>query len=90
LSNHEEATIKVTVNIYGQEYTIKGQESEEYIKDLADLVDEKMREIGSKNSHIPSIKVAVLAALNMADELKKIKHEYEWLLQLIEEEKSMK
>ncbi len=87
MSNHEEASVKVTVNIYGQEYTIKGQESEEYIKKLAGIVDKKMQDIGSKNSHIPSIKVAVLAALNMADELKKIKHEYEWLLQLIEEEK---
>ncbi|MDK2985529.1 MAG: cell division protein ZapA [Clostridia bacterium] len=87
LSDSKEAVVKVTVNIHGQEYTIKGNDSEEYIKKLADYVDEKMREIASKNSNLPPIKVAVLAALNLADELHKTAQEYKWLLQLIEEEK---
>ena len=61
----------VKVNIFGNEYGIRGEADPGYIKEIAGLVDSKMREV-SEIMDIPShAKVAVLAALNIADELYK-------------------
>jgi cell division protein ZapA len=66
----------VKVAIYGEEYPIRGDGDIEYIKEIADYVDKKMREIAEK-SHSKSPKdIAVIAALNIANdffELKKSK-----------------
>lgn len=60
---------KVKVRIYGQEYTISGERDEETIVEIADYVDGKMREISRFfSSNIPG-SLAVLAAINIADEL---------------------
>ena len=58
----------VTVIIYGQEYSISGDMPREYIMKLADYVDSKMKEVGGEGSSIPMSGVAVLTAVNMADE----------------------
>jgi cell division protein ZapA len=58
-----------TVQIMGREYKIKGFADQDYIIKVAQYVDGKMREL-SKNSTLPSHdKIAILAALNIADEL---------------------
>jgi cell division protein ZapA (FtsZ GTPase activity inhibitor) len=59
---------KVKVRIYGQEYTIAGEKDEESILRVADLVNEKMRELGRSNSISGQGTLAVLAAINIADE----------------------
>lgn len=60
----------VEVEIFGQVYPVRANvESEEYIRKVAEYVDSKMKEI-SKGLHASSdTKVAILAALNVADEL---------------------
>ncbi|HEY0784344.1 MAG TPA: cell division protein ZapA [Acidobacteriaceae bacterium] len=58
----------VTVEIYDQTYHLRGQDPE-YIQKLADLVDQKMRAVASHGATVDSLRVAVLAALNVADEL---------------------
>lgn len=63
----EKKTFKV--NIYGTEYPIRGVADEEYILKVADYVDEKMREIDQKVAVKSALKVAILAALNITDEL---------------------
>lgn len=88
MNHNEEAISRVTVKIFGQEYTIKGLESEEYIETIANCVDQKMQEISLKSPNLPPIKIAVLVALNMVDEFHKLKKEYDLLLQLIEEAKN--
>lgn len=85
----EEKT-KVTVKIYGEEYVIKGFAGAEYIEGIAAYVDKKMRLIGNKNPHLSLSKVAVLAALNIADELSKLQEDYDSLVKLLEEEKALK
>jgi len=77
---------RTTVNINGQEYVVKG-EAPEYIQMLASYVDKKMRQVNQKFPHYPPVKVAVLAALNIADELYKVQQDYETLVKLIQEEK---
>jgi cell division protein ZapA len=60
----------VEIEIYGQKYRIrvKGDEDEKYIGRLTSYVDQKMREIGEKSRSVDPFKIAVLAALNIADE----------------------
>ena len=69
----EKKTFKV--NIYGTEYPIRGVADEEYILKVANYVDEKMLEIDQKVAVKSALKVAILAALNITDELFKERFE---------------
>lgn len=80
--------IRVKVNIVGQEYTVIGGKSSEHIIEIAQEVDSLMKKIHQNNPHLPQMKVAVLAALNLADELAKTRDDYKWLLEVIEDEKN--
>lgn len=57
------------VKIFGMEYSLKGVENPEYVERLASYVDRKMREISENSSVVSTVKIAVLAALRIADEL---------------------
>jgi cell division protein ZapA len=59
----------VQVEIFGHSYTIRGEAQQEYILDVAAYVDRKMREITEKLPVASLSKVAILASLNIADEL---------------------
>jgi len=65
----------VEVHILGQKYIIKGDSQPEYIKQLADFVNERLKEVYSASPGIVPLKAAILAALNIADELHRIKNE---------------
>lgn len=67
---------KVNVRIMGNEYTLLGVESEEYINKVCFTVDKKMREI-ARNPILKPYKVAVLSAINMCDEYYKAKYMHE-------------
>jgi len=59
----------ITVEIFGAEYTIRATEPPEYIRELAKFVDERMRQIAEAGRVVSTSKIAVLAALQIADEL---------------------
>ncbi|MCF7811880.1 cell division protein ZapA [bacterium] len=59
----------VRVTIYGQEYPIKGRGDEEYIKKIARFVDDRMLQIEEQTTINSPTRLAILAALNIADEL---------------------
>ena len=59
----------VQVEIFGHSYTIRGEANQEYILEVAAYVDRKMREITEKLPVASLSKVAILASLNIADEL---------------------
>jgi cell division protein ZapA len=59
----------VQVQIFGHTYTIRSEAEQTYILDVASYVDRKMREITEKLPVASLSKVAVLASLNIADEL---------------------
>ena len=61
---------KVTMNICGQEYTLVADESAAYMEKVGALVDEKMRQVLDA-LHVSQTDAAVLAAVNLADELLK-------------------
>ena len=58
----------VTVEIYNQTYHLSGEDAE-HIRHLAAQVDAKMRAVAAQGRTVDSLRVAVLAALNLADEL---------------------
>jgi cell division protein ZapA len=75
----------VEINILGQHYTIKGDASEEHIKRLAAYVDEKLKEIHAANPNITPLKASILASLNIAEELYRLRDEHETAARNIEE-----
>lgn len=77
---------RTVVVINGCEYAVKG-EAPEYIRELAAYVDKKMRQVGQRFPHLTEQKLAVLTALNIADELHKVQQDYDTLVKLIQEEK---
>jgi len=75
----------IEVDILGQKYTIKGDAPEEYIKKLAVFVDLKLKEVHNSSPNIAPLKAAILAALNIADELHRIREDQEKAAKGIEE-----
>ncbi len=69
----------VVVEIYDQVYQLRGVETE-YIERLAAMVDGKMRAVSAHGATVDSLRVAVLAALNIADELMVLRERYEAML----------
>ena len=66
----------VRVEIYDQTYHLRGSDPD-YIAELAEYVDTKMRLISQQAATVDSLRVAVLAALNIADELHVLKRKYD-------------
>ncbi|MCJ7813739.1 cell division protein ZapA [bacterium] len=65
------------VRIYGAEYSIRGPSDANYIKVIAEYVDNKMREVDKNVRVDSSLKVAILATLNITDELFKEREDKE-------------
>jgi len=70
------ATGSVRVEIFDQSYSLRGTDPD-YIQKLAAFVDSKMRAVSSQTSTIDSLRLAVLAALNIADEYHVLKRKYD-------------
>jgi len=75
----------IEISILGHKYTITGDAHEEYIKQLAAYVEEKLQEIHAGNPNITPLKASILASLNIADELHKLKEDHDRATQTIEE-----
>ncbi|HSM86302.1 MAG TPA: cell division protein ZapA, partial [Candidatus Limnocylindrales bacterium] len=72
------ATAPIRVEIYDQVYNLRGVDAE-YITRLAGFVDSKMRSVAQQTSTVDSLRLAVLAALNIADEYHILKKKYDLL-----------
>ena len=72
-----EASPTIKVDIYDQAYTVRSDGDPEYLKQLAEYVDQRMREISSGTLTVDSRKVAILAALYLADELHQLRKAHE-------------
>lgn len=73
----------ITVSIYDQPYHLRGTDPE-HIRTLAAIVDAKMRAVSALGHTVDSLRVAVLAALNIADELAALRSRYEQLTEGLE------
>ncbi len=63
------STVSAEIEIFGAIYPVRGDKDPEYLQELAATVDGKMREISRQVQTVDTGKIAVLAALNLADEL---------------------
>ena len=65
-----------TVEILGREYKIRGAADEAYISEVARYVDAKLREVSQGSASPPADRVAIIAAMNIADELFQLKRSH--------------
>lgn len=66
----------IRVEIYDESYNLRGSDPA-YIQRLAEVVDAKMRAVAQHTSTVDSLRVAVLAALNLADDYYQLKRKHE-------------
>ena len=69
-------TQSVRVEIFDQSYSLRGTDPE-YIEKLAEYVDGKIRAVAEQTTTVDSLRLAVLAALNIADEYHLLKRKYD-------------
>lgn len=75
---------KVTVKIFGEQHIIRGEMPEQYIRDLAAEVDRRMKEVSARFPRLAAHQVATLVALNLADELAKLKEEQQTVMDMLD------
>lgn len=74
------------VYILGQKYTIKAEAPEAHLRELATLIEDKVKEVCDKSpGNITTVKALVLTLFSMADELQQMKTNQENIAQGIEE-----
>jgi cell division protein ZapA len=67
----------IEVVIFNQTYRLRSKTDKEHVEQIARLVDERMRQISSQITTHDISKIAVLAALNIADEMQNLRNYYE-------------
>lgn len=72
----ENTPTPVRVEIYDQSYNLRGSDPD-YIVKLAEYVDMKMRTLAQQTQTVDSLRLAVLAAINIADEFHVLKRKYD-------------
>jgi cell division protein ZapA len=74
----------VEIKVFGQTYTVKTDAEEDYIQEVARYVNEKMDEVLKKTKSVSTLNVAILTALNIADDLLKERERKSALLREVE------
>jgi cell division protein ZapA len=67
--NYLMTTVRATVEIFGQRLGLRADGDEARVQEIARFVDLRMREVADRSSSVDTVKIAVLTALNIADEL---------------------
>lgn len=88
--NNKENNNRVTVEIFGIRYPLKGVNDIDNIKKAATMVDEKMRALLKQNQYLPPDRIAMLTALDLADQLISLKKDYDEFWHILEENRSDK
>ena len=81
---------RMRIEIFDQTYNVNADGNEEYLTELAAYVDKKMRTISESTQIVDSVKVAVLAALNIADELTSLRTRYDGLYNTMTQTQSVR
>jgi len=66
-----------SVEIFGQTYNVRGEGDPNYLAELAQFVDSRMRDVAAEVATVDPLKIAILAALNIADEFSRYRKERE-------------
>lgn len=81
----KEKTNKLSVTIFGDEYVIKGEADLSHIETVSAYVDKIMKQISQKNPMLSPKQIAVLAAINITDELISLREDYDELIKLLDD-----
>lgn len=65
------------VEIFGAVYHVRGDQDDDRLRELAQVVDTKMREVAARVSNQDPTRIAILAGLNLADELFQCRERHE-------------
>ena len=74
-----------SVEIFGQTYNVRGEGDPNYLTELARLVDSRMRDVAAEVATVDPLKIAILAALNIADEFSRYRKEHHGWIEKTEE-----
>ena len=74
----------VEIKVFGQTYTVKSDAGEDHVQEVARYVNEKMEEVLKKTKSVSTLNVAILTALNIADDLLREKEKRRALVREIE------
>lgn len=77
---------RVVVRILGEEYAIKGSAGAEHIRRVASELDARLSRLAQENPRLGPGKLAVLAALNLVEELQQSQEQYRRLLRMAEKD----
>jgi cell division protein ZapA len=77
----------VMVEILGDNYAIKGDVEPEKIMEVAQFLDLRMNQAAKANPRLPAAKIAVLVALNMAEEYLRLEKDYRQMMRMLKEGK---
>jgi len=77
---------QIKVNIFGSEYSLVSGDGDDYVQNIAQHVDFKMREIDKSQSLSSIVKIAIMAALNISEELYQEREYRDKLLKQLNEE----
>ncbi|MGI6684923.1 MAG: cell division protein ZapA [Bacillota bacterium] len=72
---------KAKIDILGQEYVLRGTESQDYLEMIGRFVAQRTEQVQKNNPYYNPTKVAVLVSLQLADELHKLKEDYEKIVE---------
>lgn len=73
------------VEIYGQTFTVTSEDDEQYVRNIATVVDQRMRQMAGSTKGTVPLRVAIMAALSFADELETAKSDQQATV-VVEEE----
>ena len=74
-----------TVEIFGTRYPVRGDFDGTHLRELAAVVDRRMQAIAERMDSADTVKIAILAALNLADELSRVVKQQEGERQQVQE-----
>ena len=68
---------RFNIKVMGQEFSVLSDRGDEYVEGVVKYVNDRAKELGFASKDIPNISIAILVALNIADEFFKLKEEKE-------------
>ena len=72
------------VQIFGQVYRLRSDEDADRVRQIAEMVDQKMNRIADRGASADNYRIAVLAALELADELHSLRDKHAELQGLVD------
>ena len=88
MAEKDEKPSLVHVEVFGQTYAVRAGADPGYVESLAAFVDGRMKDVSRTSGAVDSVRIAVLAALNLADELTRLRRDLEQAQHELEQARS--